>query len=266
MDLAVPRLRMQLRLWKLCVLVALCALGIWGGLFFLSPTRRLTRQIQPDQPTYLRREAVGGLGYVPFWEADQAIGVLIEALGDPSPRVRENALSGLGAHGVRARRAVPAILAAGNDDDRNVRYTAFAVLGVVISPERRDPERDAVVAALKLALDDRAPENRMAAAISLLQLREDRMAFPTTRTDRDRARRQVLDPPSSILRGQYGTNAELSAWVVPLLRDQNEARRQRAWTCSSRSPLRTWSTRACAMPLETTTRKSAAGQPPRSIR
>ena len=93
---ALPRLRMRFRLRGLCVLVALVALGMWGGLFFLSPTRRLTRQIQPDQPTYLRREAVGGLGYVPFWEADQAIDILIEALGDPSPRVRENALGGLG--------------------------------------------------------------------------------------------------------------------------------------------------------------------------
>ena len=55
-----------------------------------EPTRRLTRQIQPDQPTYLRREAVGGLGHVPFWEADQAIDVLDRALGDSSPRVREN--------------------------------------------------------------------------------------------------------------------------------------------------------------------------------
>ena len=30
----------------------------------------------------------------------------------------------MGAHGVRSRRAIPAILSAGSDSDRNVRYTA----------------------------------------------------------------------------------------------------------------------------------------------
>ena len=52
------------------------------------------------------------------------------------------------------------------------------MLGLVISPERRDADCDAAVAVLRHALDDRAPENRMAAAVSLLQLRVNRLAFP----------------------------------------------------------------------------------------
>ncbi|MHC5544750.1 HEAT repeat domain-containing protein, partial [Singulisphaera rosea] len=99
MGLIRPRLRLRFRLSTLVGVIALSAVAVWGGLYVFSPTRRIARQIRADQPTYLRREAVGGLGYVPSWEADEAIGILIGALGDPSPRVRESAISGLGAHG-----------------------------------------------------------------------------------------------------------------------------------------------------------------------
>src|SRR5215216_4965136 len=144
----------RFRLSTLAGLIALCAVAIWSGVYLLSPTKRLTRRIQADQPTYLRREAVGGLGYVPSWEAEEAIGVLIGALNDPSPRVRENALAGLGAHGARAGKALPAILRSLGDKSCGVRYTACAVLGLVASPDGRGSEREAVVAALKGALGD----------------------------------------------------------------------------------------------------------------
>src|SRR4051812_14161397 len=79
----VPQLQPRFRLTTLAALVALCAVITWAGLFFLSPTRGFIRQMRPDQPAYLRREAAISLGHVPDWEADQAIDALIGALQDP---------------------------------------------------------------------------------------------------------------------------------------------------------------------------------------
>jgi len=94
------------------LVIVLCAVAIQTSLYFFSPTRRLTRQLRPDQPTYLRREAAMGLGYqIPAWEVEQAIGVLLAALDDPSPRVRESAAGGLAAHGIKAERAIPRLMA-----------------------------------------------------------------------------------------------------------------------------------------------------------
>lgn len=222
----VPRPRF--RLSSLAGLIVLCALASWSWLYFVSPTRRLARQIRADQPTYLRREAVGGLGYVPSWEAEEAIGVLIGALGDPSPRVRENALGGLGAHGARARRAVPVILRSLGDPDRGVRYTACAVLGRVLPPESRGAEREAVVAALKDALDDSDPQNRLAAAVSLLQLRETRAAVPALALAATNPADDSLRQQARVSMRKYGTNADLIAGAVPLVGAEDQGRRQAA--------------------------------------
>ena len=223
-----PRLRTRFRLSTLAALVALCAVATWAGLFFLSPTKRLTRQIRADQPAYLRREAAGGLGYVPSWEAEDAIVVLLGALGDPSPRVRENALSALGAHGARARRAVPAILRSLGDEDGHVRYSALAVLGLIMPPAGRGPEHEAVVAALKGAFEDRDPQNRLAAAVSLLQLHQVRAAVPTIAL-------AATDPGDDYLRqsarhhmATYGTKADLIAGVIPLVGAEDSGRRRGA--------------------------------------
>lgn len=216
---------MRFRLSTLGVLVALCAFGMWGGLYFFSPTRRITRLIQADQPTYLRREAVIGLGYVPFWEAEEAIDILIGALNDPSPRVRENALSGLGSHRVRARRAVPAIMKSLDDKDSSVRFTAYSVLGKIMPPDGKRPEREAVVAALKEALNDPNAQNRLAAAMSLLKLRETRAALPTIALAATEPGDQYLRPQARIYMDRHGKRSDLIAWVVPLVRDGNEARR-----------------------------------------
>jgi HEAT repeat protein len=226
MRLTLPKPRF--RLSTLEGLIALCALAMWGGLFFLSPTRRLTRQVQAEQPTYLRREAAMGLGYVPSWEADEAIDVLIGALNDPSARVRESALAGLGAHRARARRAVPAILRSLGDKDAGVRFTACAVLGDVLPPDGRGAEHEAVVAALKDALGDNDPQNRLAAALSLLRLRETDAAVPTIALAATNTADDFLRTQARYSMRRYGTSADLIAGIVPLIRAEDPARRQDA--------------------------------------
>lgn len=224
-----PRLRLRFRLSTLAGMIALSAVVVWGGLYFLSPTRRIARQIRADQPTYLRREAVGGLGYVPSWEAEEAIGILIGALGDPSPRVRENALSGLGAHGTRAKRAIPAILRLVDDKDRGVRYSALAVLGLVEPPDGGGDEDAKVVAALgKASGEDADPQNRLIAAVSLLKLGETRMAVPVIA-------RTATDPEAEPMRQMArhyartnGVDAALISGVCPLVGSEDPGRRRYA--------------------------------------
>jgi HEAT repeat protein len=220
--------RPRFRLSTLAGLIALCAVATWIGLYLLSPTRRLTRQLQAGQPTYLRREAVIGLRDVPSWEAEEAIGVLIGSLNDPSPRVRESALSGLGAHGVHAGMALPAILKSLGDKDRGVRHVACAVLGVVPSPDGRGPGHKVVVAALKDALDDNEAQNRLAAAVSLLRLGETRAAVPTIALATTNTGDDYLRRLARLYMGMDGTNGDLIAGVVPLVRAEDPGRRQAA--------------------------------------
>ncbi|WP_406700165.1 HEAT repeat domain-containing protein [Singulisphaera sp. Ch08] len=160
-----PKPRLSLRM--LIVLVAFSAIAIWAGLFFLSPTRRFTRQLQAQQPAYLRREAAIGLGYgIPTWESGEAIGVLLGAINDPSPRVRVCVAAGLGAHGRRAESAIPSLLALLSDQDWEVRYAAAAALGAVIGPV--GDGHDIAMLALARALQDHNVEVRLSAARSLI--------------------------------------------------------------------------------------------------
>jgi len=218
----------RFRLSTLGGLIALCAVATWSGLYFLSPTMRLARQIQANQPTYVRREAAVGLGNVPSWEAEEALGVLIGALNDPSPQVRESALSGMGAHGARAGRAIPAILRLLGDKDRGVRHVACAVLGIVLPPDGRGSEHEAVVAALKDALDDNDPQTRLAAAVSLLRLHETHAAVPMIALAATNTGDDYLRKLARLYMGTYGTNADLIAGVVPLVRAEDRGRRQGA--------------------------------------
>jgi len=169
MAFRVPTLRIHVR--TLAALVALCALLVWGAIALLDPTGRLVRQLGRDQPAYLRREAAVALGYnLPPWEIEPAISALIVALKDPSPRVRECAVTGLAAHGQRSLRAVPEMVALLDDDDWSVRYSACAGLGVIA--ESGGPERAAAVRALESALGDARPDVRGAAALALIRLGE----------------------------------------------------------------------------------------------
>ncbi len=90
MPWAFPKPRLSLRM--LIVLVASSAIAIWAGLFFLSPTRRFTRQLQAQQPAYLRREAAIGLGYgfptLGGWGSDRRPAQGDQRSQPPGPRMR----------------------------------------------------------------------------------------------------------------------------------------------------------------------------------
>jgi len=219
-----PRLR--LRLSTLIVLVAVCGLATWFALPVLSPTWRIARLIRPGQPTYQRWEHASALGYVPSWEAEGAIDLLIGTLADPSPRVRQNALTGLFVHELRAARAIPAMLKLLNDPDRRVRYSACAALAAVTPPDEDGPRREEVVAGLMRILDDSDPDNRLIAAVSLLRLREIATAVPLLA-------RAATDPDEEHIRSharhfmnRYGRKADLVAGLLPLVRSKEPARRQ----------------------------------------
>jgi HEAT repeat protein len=191
MRLWLPKPRLRLR--TLIVLIALSAVMVWAGLAFLSPTRWLTRRLQADQPAFVRREAAIGLGgdRFPSREREWAIAVLIEALKDPSPRVRESAAAGLAGHEGLSKRAVPALVVLLEDHDSGVRGSSAGALGFIVGPNDRD--RDVAVAALARTLDDPVVEARIMAAEALMKLGETRAVaatFTGLLRDGDRSVRQ----------------------------------------------------------------------------
>jgi HEAT repeat protein len=107
---------------------------------------------------------------IPSWEVDRAVSLLINSLGDPSPRVRESAGGGLVQLGPRAGQAAPRLISVLNDEDRFVRSTAARALGFIIDAGSAD--RSAAVAALTATLEDKDPEVRLAAAEALVKLGE----------------------------------------------------------------------------------------------
>jgi HEAT repeat protein len=169
MRLKLPSPRLRLR--TLVILIAALAVALWGGLSIWSPTRRLGRLLQSDQPVYVRREAASSLGRdIPPWETDQAVSLLLAALNDPSPRVREYAGVGLAELGPRAERAIPKLISVLNDEDRFVRFSAARTIGFIL--ETGSASRAEAVAALTRTLDDKDPEVRLAAAETLVQIGE----------------------------------------------------------------------------------------------
>ena len=144
----------------------------------MSPTRRLGRLLQADQPVFVRREAASSLGRdIPFWEVDQAVGMLLSALSDPSPRVREYVGVGLAELGPRAERAVPKLITVLNDQDRGVRSTAARTLSFLIGPASAN--RTEALTALSLTLQDKDPDVRLAATETMVKLGEPQKAAAT---------------------------------------------------------------------------------------
>jgi HEAT repeats len=146
MHLKLPGPRVRLR--TLAILIAAVAVTLWAGLNIWSPTRRLGRLLGADQPVFVRREAASSLGRdIPSWETDRAVSLLINALDDPSPRVREYAGVGLAELGPRAEQAVSKLI-------------AVQTLLLVAPP-------GAVRSALNSALADDYPETRQWASAQL---------------------------------------------------------------------------------------------------
>lgn len=224
MRVKLPKPRLRLR--TLLVLVGLSAVALGVGLHFWSPTRRLSRLLRPDQPAYVRREAASSLGYrIPPWEVEQAVGILIGALNDPSPRVREYAAAGLAEHKTRAERAVPKLVALLDDGDRYVRYTSAAALGLILPPQGK--VRDQALPALIKTLNDPDPAVRLEAANSLARVGAGREAIGTL------VAAIVGDEPLRtqarlhMTRGGFDTRP-LVAPLTAVLRDKDERRRRAA--------------------------------------
>jgi HEAT repeat protein len=169
MHLKLPRPRVRVR--TLAILIAALAVTLWAGLNIWSPTRRLGHLLRPDQPVFVRREAASSLGRdIPSWEVDRAVSLLINALDDPSPRVREYAGVGLAELGPRAGQAASKLITVLNDEDRFVRFSAARTLGFII--DASSANRGGAVAALAVTLEDKDPEVRLAAAEALIKLGE----------------------------------------------------------------------------------------------
>jgi HEAT repeat protein len=173
MRLKLPRPRLSLR--ALAVLIAALAVSLWAGLNIWSPTRRLGRLLRADQPVFVRREAASSLGRdIPFGEVDQAVTLLIGALDDPSPRVREYAGVGLSELGPRAQPAISKLISVLKDEDRFARFSAAMTLGFLI--EADSAKRNEAVTALTLTLDDKDSDVRLSAAETLVKIGESQKA------------------------------------------------------------------------------------------
>jgi HEAT repeat protein len=167
MRLKLPRPRVHLR--SLAILIAALAVTLWAVHNIWSPTRRLGRLLRADQPVFVRREAASSLGCdIPSWELDRAVFLLINALDDPSPRVRECAGVGLAELGPRAEQAASKLITVLNDEDRFVRFSAARTLGFII--DAGSAKRAEAVAALTVTLKDNDPEVRLAATETLVEM------------------------------------------------------------------------------------------------
>jgi HEAT repeat protein len=223
--LSIPRLRLRLR--TLAALIAILAVALWAGLNIWSPTRRLSRLLQADNPVYIRRDAASAIGFqVPPWEVEQALGILIDVCDDPSPRVREYATVGLAYLEDRADRAAPKLVELMNDRDRFVRFAAAGALGRIVGT--RSSHRAQVIPALEQALDDPDAEVGLSAAEALTRIGEGQRAagrllalFSGTDAHlRNRAR---------IFMSRPGADSRLFvAGLVAELRQKDERRRDEA--------------------------------------
>ena len=202
MSLKLPRIRFKIR--TLALLVAFVALSLWAGLHIWSPTRRFGRLLRADQPVYVRREAASSLGRaIPPWEVDDALALLLGALDDPSPRVREYAMVGLVELGPRARQAASKLAKVLADEDRFVRFGAARALGFISDGK---PPNAEVMAALTTALDDEDPDVRVVAAEALLKCGETQKGAGT------------------MIAALCGPDEHLRLWARSMIRGANDPR------------------------------------------
>src|SRR5262249_29203488 len=225
MHLKLPRPRVCLR--TLAILIAALAVTLWAGLNIWSPTRRLGRLLRPDQPVLVRREAAWSLGRdIPSWEVDRAVSLLINALDDPSSRVREYAGVGLAELGPRAGQAASKLIAVLNDEDRFVRFSAARALGFII--DAGSAKRPAAVAALTVTLEDEDPEVRLAAAETLVKLGEAQKAAGVLLAAYVGTDSYLRDRARPIIRGANDSRPFV-ATLVRQMRDKDARRRDEAF-------------------------------------
>jgi HEAT repeat protein len=232
MPLKLPKPRLRLR--SLIILVALLAVSMWAGLNIWSPTRRLGRLLRADQPVYIRRDAASALGhqirlqrgFIPSWEIERAVSILIDACDDPSPRVREYAALGLAQLETRVDRAIPKLIALLNDQDRFVRYSAAGALGFVVDLE--SPRRAEVVTALVRTLGDSDSDVGLSAAEALTKLGSGKEAAGVL-MNAFSGKNEYLRGRARLIIGRPGTDPRpFLAGFVAEMREKDERRRNEA--------------------------------------
>lgn len=189
-----PPARFGIRLREMLALVAVVALvlAVWAAYF--DPVRQWRAAVRDADDGGRRWEAVSFAAQhrVAGLDDAAAVATLVEALGDPSDRVRATAASGLGVFGrPAARGAVPALVRALRDADFDVRAGAARSLALILRPS--DPETPAAVAALAAVAKDGNAAVRLDAAYALATLGAGRDAVPVLvdfLRDRDGLRRQ----------------------------------------------------------------------------
>jgi HEAT repeat protein len=119
-----------------------------------------------DQHRHVQELALLALGEVCEPGDPRALRAIEQALGDPAPQLRFQALMALGR--LRGKRSTESLLVATRDDDPNVRYVAWRVLEeqwLERSPPEAPPEPVRIRA--RAALRDDVESVRLAAAILL---------------------------------------------------------------------------------------------------
>ena|GEM_PF-2850991 len=187
------KIRPRLRMRGLLGLVALSALLLWAGVNRFDPVRRWHNAIHDDNDGPRRWEAVSlaAQGRVAGIDGATAVRALVDALSDPSFRVRQTAAAALGRFNSPNQHAGPALIRALKDPEFTVRSSAAASLGVVVKPT--DPGKPAAVSALTAALKDPNAGVRQEAARSLATLGEGGVAVPVLLTALSRQNESSLD-------------------------------------------------------------------------
>ena len=158
-----PRPRLSVR--TMIGLVAACALLVWGWMAYFDPVRLWKEAIRDKYDQERRHEAIHRAigGQVRGLSPDLALDELIALIADPNAHlmIRSTAVDTLDQFGPeRARRAIPALIAAMGDGSPSIRLGAALEIRQVLGthPEDGPLERQAI-AGLVDRLDD--PDRRV---------------------------------------------------------------------------------------------------------
>jgi HEAT repeat protein len=173
-----PKLRIRIR--TLLGLVAASALTLWIWATYFDPVRSWHNAIRDDNNGLRRWEAISQAqtGRATGIDSSTAIASLVDALSDPSIRVRQTAANALPRFGPVSRRAIPALVIALGDPDFLVRTYSAGALGDAPLPPT-DPNRAQVISALTAALKDQSGDVRLSAGVALAKQGEGKTALPT---------------------------------------------------------------------------------------
>jgi HEAT repeat protein len=165
-------------------LVAVSALLVWGWMTYFDPVRRWKVAIRDKYDEKRRGEAIDDAvnGRVAGINSDLAAAELVGLLGDKSrdPSVRWTAMVGLPMFKIKARGAIPSLIAVVRDDPPEMKISALLALWMIVGhlPEDDHARRDAVTA-LVAAMKDPDHRVRRLSACVLGWIGDGEVAIPT---------------------------------------------------------------------------------------